>query len=84
MIVDETDIEFCEPKKDAKDMKDQKIKKAKIKFKSNQNKAPNIFGDNFDFMHMGIGGLDIELANIFRRAFASRRFPPAVLQKYGI
>jgi vesicle-fusing ATPase len=33
---------------------------------------------------MGIGGLDDELANIFRRAFASRRFPPQVLKKYGI
>lgn len=33
---------------------------------------------------MGIGGLNDELANIFRRAFASRRFPPQVLKKYGI
>ena len=33
---------------------------------------------------MGIGGLDSELANIFRRAFASRRFPPNFLKKYGI
>lgn len=33
---------------------------------------------------MGIGGLDEELANIFRRAFAARRFPPYVLKKYGI
>lgn len=33
---------------------------------------------------MGIGGLDNELANIFRRAFASRRFPPAALKKYGM
>jgi len=33
---------------------------------------------------MGVGGLDKELANIFRRAFASRRFPPAFLEKYGI
>jgi len=33
---------------------------------------------------MGVGGLNKELSDIFRRAFASRRFPPAVLQKYGI
>lgn len=33
---------------------------------------------------MGIGGLDNQLANIFRRAFASRRFPPQILLKYGI
>lgn len=24
------------------------------------------------------------MANIFRRAFASRRFPPSILKKYGI
>jgi vesicle-fusing ATPase len=33
---------------------------------------------------MGVGGLDTELANIFRRAFASRRFPAAFLERYGI
>jgi vesicle-fusing ATPase len=33
---------------------------------------------------LGVGGLDKELANIFRRAFASRRFPAAFLEKYGI
>jgi vesicle-fusing ATPase len=33
---------------------------------------------------MGIGGLDHELTDIFRRAFASRRFPPSTLKKYGI
>ena len=33
---------------------------------------------------MGIGGLDAELTNIFRRAFASRRFPPSVIEKFGI
>lgn len=33
---------------------------------------------------MGVGGLNKELENIFRRAFASRRFPPFILKKYGI
>ena len=33
---------------------------------------------------MGIGGLDKEFADIFRRAFASRVFPPEVLRKMGI
>jgi vesicle-fusing ATPase len=32
---------------------------------------------------MGIGGLDKEFANIFRRAFASRLYPPKVLAKLG-
>ena len=33
---------------------------------------------------MGIGGLDTEFAEIFRRAFASRVFPPALVEKLGI
>lgn len=33
---------------------------------------------------MGIGGLDKEFSNIFRRAFNSRRYPKSVLDMYGI
>jgi vesicle-fusing ATPase len=33
---------------------------------------------------MGIGGLDVQFGDIFRRAFASRTFPPALLNKLGI
>jgi vesicle-fusing ATPase len=33
---------------------------------------------------MGIGGLDAEFSTIFRRAFASRVFPPAIVEKLGI
>jgi vesicle-fusing ATPase len=33
---------------------------------------------------MGIGGLDKEFNDIFRRAFASRVFPPALVEKLGI
>ncbi len=33
---------------------------------------------------MGIGGLNAEFNNIFRRAFASRIFPISVVQKLGI
>jgi vesicle-fusing ATPase len=33
---------------------------------------------------MGIGGLDSEFSNIFRRAFASRVFPPGLVEKLGI
>jgi vesicle-fusing ATPase len=33
---------------------------------------------------MGIGGLDKEFSDIFRRAFASRVFPPSVVEKLGI
>lgn len=33
---------------------------------------------------MGIGGLDTEFSAIFRRAFASRIFPPLLVEKLGI
>lgn len=33
---------------------------------------------------MGIGGLDTEFSAIFRRAFASRIFPPGLVEKLGI
>jgi vesicle-fusing ATPase len=44
----------------------------------------SIFRSDFKFEDIGIGGLDDELSNIFRRAFASRRFPAEILEKYGI
>ena len=36
------------------------------------------------FEAMGIGGLDQEFSDIFRRAFASRIFPVSVMKKLGI
>jgi len=47
--------------------------------------APNaIVAPNFKFEDMGIGGLDAEFSSIFRRAFASRVFPPGLVEKLGI
>ncbi|KAF0698751.1 Aste57867_10656 [Aphanomyces stellatus] len=43
-----------------------------------------IFKPDFDFSKLGIGGLDKEFNDIFRRAFASRVFPPSVIEKMGI
>lgn len=43
-----------------------------------------IIAPNFKFEEMGIGGLDEEFGSIFRRAFASRVFPPALVEKLGI
>ena len=37
-----------------------------------------------NFESLGIGGLDRQFEAIFRRAFASRVFPPAVLERLGI
>lgn len=33
---------------------------------------------------MGVGGLDKEIQNIFRRAFSTRRIPNHILEMYGI
>ena len=33
---------------------------------------------------MGIGGLDAQFSEIFRRAFNSRRYPAAAIERYGI
>jgi vesicle-fusing ATPase len=59
---------------------------SKIKIKSSARKAaPNaVLAPNFKFEDMGIGGLDQEFGAIFRRAFASRVFPPGLVEKLGI
>ncbi|KAI5844143.1 P-loop containing nucleoside triphosphate hydrolase protein [Tricharina praecox] len=46
--------------------------------------STNIIKQDFNFESMGIGGLDDEFAMIFRRAFASRIFPPGLIEKMGI
>lgn len=59
---------------------------ASLKIKaSSKRAAPNaIIKPNFKFQDMGIGGLDSEFGAIFRRAFASRIFPPGMVEKLGI
>ncbi|UXI14908.1 Nuclear pore complex protein Nup205 [Sarcoptes scabiei] len=44
----------------------------------------SIINPNWDFESMGIGGLDKEFNAIFRRAFASRVFPPEIIDELGI
>lgn len=39
---------------------------------------------DFKFEDMGIGGLDKEFSTIFRRAFASRIFPPGIVERMNI
>ncbi|KAF2835595.1 putative vesicle fusion factor [Patellaria atrata CBS 101060] len=52
---------------------------------SNRRPAANsIVTPDFKFEDMGIGGLDTEFSAIFRRAFASRIFPPGLVEKLGI
>lgn len=46
--------------------------------------ANSIIAPDFKFADMGIGGLDDEFSTIFRRAFASRIFPPGLIEKLGV
>ncbi|KAL7624597.1 transport between ER and Golgi ATPase protein [Parahypoxylon ruwenzoriense] len=60
--------------------------KSPIKLKgSTKRPATNaILRPDFKFADMGIGGLDEEFSTIFRRAFASRVFPPGLVEQMGI
>jgi vesicle-fusing ATPase len=60
-------------------LKDNKI----LKILSDQVVEKQIFKQNFNFQELGIGGLDKEFEEIFRKAFNLRRFPQKVLEKYG-
>jgi vesicle-fusing ATPase len=57
-----------------------------LNLKGSQKNRPNmaIIQPDFKFEDLGIGGLDKEFSAIFRRAFASRIFPPSIVEKLGI
>jgi vesicle-fusing ATPase len=50
---------------------------------SSSGKGSRLFEKGFNFEALGIGGLNKEFADIFRRAFASRVVPPDILKKMG-
>ena len=56
----------------------------KIKGSATRPATNAVISPNFKFEDMGIGGLDDEFGAIFRRAFASRVFPPGLIDKLGI
>ncbi|KAF2147472.1 uncharacterized protein K452DRAFT_7958 [Aplosporella prunicola CBS 121167] len=56
----------------------------KLKASTRRPAANSIVQPGFKFEDMGIGGLDTEFSAIFRRAFASRIFPPGLVEKLGI
>ncbi|EON65503.1 hypothetical protein W97_04741 [Coniosporium apollinis CBS 100218] len=56
----------------------------KLKASNRRPAANSIIQPDFKFQDMGIGGLDNEFSAIFRRAFASRIFPPGLVDKLGI
>jgi len=51
---------------------------------ANSGSGNNIFLNDFDFEKLGIGGLDSEFNQIFRRAFASRIWPSNIIKQMGI
>lgn len=70
MCFEETNLEF-------------KSKSMDLKIASASMKEKNIFSQKFKFEDIGVGGMDKEITEIFRRVFATRRLPPSVLAKYG-
>ncbi|KAI4612006.1 hypothetical protein J4E80_007458 [Alternaria sp. BMP 0032] len=56
----------------------------KLKASARRAAANSIIQPGFKFEDMGIGGLDAEFGAIFRRAFASRIFPPGIRERLGI
>ena len=56
----------------------------RLKGGSGGSVSNSIIKPDFNFANLGIGGLDDEFANIFRRAFVSRIFPPAIVERMGI
>jgi len=50
---------------------------------SSSGKGSRLFDKGFNFEALGIGGLDAQFQDIFRRAFASRVVPPDILRKMG-
>ncbi|KAI7877416.1 AAA-domain-containing protein [Lichtheimia hyalospora FSU 10163] len=56
----------------------------RLKGAKKSSKAQQIIKADFKFEDLGIGGLDKEFNAIFRRAFASRIFPPSIVEKLGV
>ena len=55
-----------------------------LKASTRRPAANAIIQPDFKFENMGIGGLDNEFSTIFRRAFASRIFPPGIIEQLGM
>lgn len=56
-----------------------------VNLKGSAKRSANVIvRPDFNFETLGIGGLDDEFSTIFRRAFASRIFPPNLIEQLGI
>ncbi|KAI7868132.1 P-loop containing nucleoside triphosphate hydrolase protein [Spinellus fusiger] len=56
----------------------------RLKGAKRSSSAKPLIKADFKFEDLGIGGLDTEFSAIFRRAFASRIFPPSIVEKLGV
>ncbi|AOW06123.1 P-loop containing nucleoside triphosphate hydrolase protein [Yarrowia lipolytica] len=74
ILVRHTDIGFNKAKGSAMNLKSAK----------NKPRQNAIIQPDFKFQDLGIGGLDAQFGNIFRRAFASRIYSPADVEALGI
>lgn len=70
MIFEETDWEI-------------KSKSQLFRVQSKSMKSKTIFNKKFNFGDLGVGGMDEQIMVMFRRAFASRRLPAAILEQYN-
>ncbi|CAG62398.1 uncharacterized protein GVI51_M01683 [Nakaseomyces glabratus] len=95
--IDLGDIDSSAPVSSGIEVKGILTKQTQINFFKGRDglvnlKSPNslrprsnaVIRPDFKFEDLGVGGLDKEFTKIFRRAFASRIFPPAVIEKLGI
>lgn len=95
--IDLGDVEIVAPVSTSIEAKAILIKQTQINFFKGRDGLVNLKSSNslrprsdavirpdFKFEDLGVGGLDREFTKIFRRAFASRIFPPAVIEKLGI
>eukprot|EP01114_Cavostelium_apophysatum_P005910 TRINITY_DN1708_c0_g2_i2.p1 TRINITY_DN1708_c0_g2~~TRINITY_DN1708_c0_g2_i2.p1 ORF type:complete len:741 (+),score=233.24 TRINITY_DN1708_c0_g2_i2:137-2359(+) len=62
----------------------EKAQGAAMKITGTGGGLPPVLRPNWNFQSMGIGGLDNQFNDIFRRAFAARVFPPDQIAKLGI
>lgn len=76
MLTRETEITFVRAS-------NPKFKPMNLKGSAKRS-ANAIVRPDFKFETLGIGGLDDEFSTIFRRAFASRIFPPNLIEQLGI
>lgn len=74
ILMSETEITFTKTEGSPINLKASKKRAA----------ANSIVRPDFNFSDMGIGGLDDEFQIMFRRAFASRIFPPGLVEQLGI